>query len=180
MYEQIMQTITEYGLETVIIALAINLMTGLIKIPIKKLAGRLKESTRVTRFIVFLPVLLGFGFTVLYRHVWGGGFAFDRGVITQWVASSSLSLTFYAIFEKLFPGKKAALTESEIAANRDVLERISEMADGEEAEGEIQAEQNERAETVIAADSQANDPAAVQKKRIILKGRADHETEIEK
>ena len=54
--EQILDAITQYGLEAVLIALAINLLTWLIKLPIKKAAQRLEDSTKVTRFIVFCAV----------------------------------------------------------------------------------------------------------------------------
>ena len=83
--EQIIEIITKYGLETVIIALIINLLTGLIKMPIKALASRAKESSKITRFIVFLPILLGFGVTYCYFQFIIKGFAFDRVFITQWI-----------------------------------------------------------------------------------------------
>ena len=56
MMEQILEMITTYGLETVAIALIINVLTGFVKMPIKSLANKLKDYTKVTRFIVFLPV----------------------------------------------------------------------------------------------------------------------------
>lgn len=58
--EQILEMVTTYGLETVVIALLVNLLTGLVKMPIKAWANKLKDYTKVKRFIVFLPI--GFGF----------------------------------------------------------------------------------------------------------------------
>lgn len=126
--EEIIKAISEYGLESVLIALAINLLTGFIKLPLKKLAGRLEDSTKATRFIVFLPIIFGFALSALYVQFFDGGFKFDQAFITLWVTSSSLSLTFYAIFEKLFPKKQKVLTEEEIAANQTVLNGIQEAA----------------------------------------------------
>ena len=54
--EQIVESITEYGLNTVIIAFLINAVTAIFKIPIKILAKKLDDYTKVTRFIVFLPI----------------------------------------------------------------------------------------------------------------------------
>ena len=56
MREYIIELIKTYGIEPVLLALLINILTGLIKIPIKKLADKLKDSSKVTRFIVFLPI----------------------------------------------------------------------------------------------------------------------------
>ena len=64
--EQILEMIRIYGLETVVIALLVNIFTGIAKMPIKSLASKLKDYTKVTRFIVFLPVLFGFLFSFLY------------------------------------------------------------------------------------------------------------------
>lgn len=58
--DQIADTIAKYGLETVLIAVMITVLTGLIKWPIKALAKRLNDYTKVTRFIVFLPIVLAF------------------------------------------------------------------------------------------------------------------------
>ena len=54
--EEILDIIAKYGLETVIIALVINLATGVVKLPIKAWASKLEDRTKVTRFIVFLPL----------------------------------------------------------------------------------------------------------------------------
>lgn len=46
MEEKILQLITEYGLEATILALAINLFTGLIKMPIKAWAKNGKTERK--------------------------------------------------------------------------------------------------------------------------------------
>jgi len=45
--EQILEMITTYGLETVAIALIINVLTGFVKMPIKSLANKLKDYTKI-------------------------------------------------------------------------------------------------------------------------------------
>ena len=107
--EQIIEIISTYSLEVVIIALLTNGLTALVKIPIKYWANKLDNYTKVTRFIVFLPIGFGFLLSFLYAQFLAGGFNFDRAFITMWLTSSSLSLTFYAIFEKMFPSKKKIL-----------------------------------------------------------------------
>ena len=109
--EQILEMRTNYGMETVLSALLVNVLTGLVKMPIKSLANKLNDYTKVTRFIVFLPIGFGFLLSFLYARFMVGVFNFDRAFITMWLTSSSLSLTFYAIFEKLFPSKKKALCD---------------------------------------------------------------------
>lgn len=158
--EQILDAITQYGLEAVLIALAINLLTWLIKLPIKKAAQRLEDSTKVTRFIVFLPVILGFALSALWTHFFEGGFVFDHAFITLWVASSSLSLTFYAIFEKLFPSKSKVLTQEEVTANQELLQEIQSAAD--------------KAET-----DQTEEVKKTESKKIIVRGKTDVKTESE-
>ena len=177
--EEIIKAISEYGLESVVIALAINLLTGIIKLPLKKLAGRLEDSTKATRFIVFLPIIFGFALAALYVQFFSGGF--KQAFITLWVTSSSLSLTFYAIFEKLFPKKQKVLTEEEIAANQAVLNGIQEAAatatEDTQPVSEIVAETSQTEETVQTA-AESTDQTAVHKK-IILRGKRDEQTETQ-
>ena len=129
MNEKILQLITEYGLEATVIAIAINTLTGMIKLPIKQCAKRLSDSTKLTRYLVFLPVFIGFGLTALYTWITSGEVEIGHSFITMWVSSSSLSMTFYAFWEKLFPTKERILKECEIEANQKLLEQIKEMAD---------------------------------------------------
>lgn len=105
MIEQITELIAEYGLETVCLALIVNALTAVIKIPIKLLAKRTKDSANITRFIVFLPFVIGFASTFAYCKWIANGFSFGKEFVTLWLTSSSLSLTFYAVFEKLTPQK---------------------------------------------------------------------------
>ena len=127
MKEFIIEIITTYGMEAVILAILINILTGFIKLPIKQMASKLVDSSKVTRFIVFLPILLGFGITVLYYYIFNDVILIDNEFITLWIASTSLSLTFYAIFEKIFPSKKKIEEVTEIETTEKILNTINEF-----------------------------------------------------
>lgn len=173
MNEKILQMVTEYGLEAVILALGINVLTGLIKLPIKAWSKKLTDGTKITRYLVFLPVFLGLLLTLIYAKVVYGSVDINRAFVTLWVTSSSLSLTFYAFWEKLFPTKEKILKDYEIEANKQLLEEIRTIAgvsEGEEAESEAsKAELTEK-----TGESKEG------KRRIILRGRRSEETETEK
>ena len=105
--EDLLILLSKYGLEKVVLALVVNLLTSIVKIPIKRWAKKLKDSSKLTRFIVFLPAILGFGIVAAYSKFIKLEFAFDKPFISLWITTSSLSLTFYAVIEKLFfNGKK--------------------------------------------------------------------------
>lgn len=125
--KQILGIITNYGLETVAIALLINVLTCLVKMPIKFLANKVKDYTKVTRFIVFLPIGLGFLLSFLYVEFIGAGFNFDRIFATMWFTSSGFSLAFYSIFENLFPSKKKILSDCEIKTSEAILANIKQL-----------------------------------------------------
>lgn len=125
--EQIFEMISNYGLEAVVIALIVNLLTGLIKIPIKVLTNKMKNGKKISRFIVFLPIILGFIVTFYNAKFLQDNFSFNREFSTQWLTASSLSLTFYAIYEKLFPSKKKALSDCEIKTSRAILDEIKQL-----------------------------------------------------
>ena len=161
--EQILEIINTYGLETVVIALAINICTGLIKMPIKALARKLKDYTKVTRLIVFIPIILGFLFSFCYAKYIQNSYIFDRAFITLWLTSSSLSLTFYAIFEKLFPSKKKLLTESEIKTSETILENIKQLIGG------ILSKEDE-IKTDLKEINNNENTEKIQKNKIILRG----------
>ena len=127
MSEEIVKIITDYGLETVGLALIINLLTGLLKMPIKALAKKAEDSTAITRFIVFMPVLLGFALTILYFKIVYGTITFNEKFYTLWLTSSSLSLTFYAIYEKLFPSKRKSMSASEVQENYELIDQIKQL-----------------------------------------------------
>ena len=170
MSEEILQIIAEYGIETVIIAIAVNILTGLIKLPIKSMAQKTADSTKITRYLVFLPILMSFGLTVLYFALIYKKVEFDTGFLTLWLASGSLSLSLYAIYEKMFPSKKKVLKESEIEANRYLLEEIKELTAAKSALSKQEAAQPQN-------NTENTFPI---NKKIILRGSGNAKAEIKK
>ena len=124
MQEQILEMITVYGIETIIIALAINILTGIVKLPIKAISRRMKDGTSLTRWIVFLPVILAAGLTYGYARLKTGNWVFGDSEITIWLTASSLSLSIYAILEKMFPSKRKILEKYEVDENKKLIETI--------------------------------------------------------
>ena len=129
MKEYIVDLILEYGLETIILALIINILTTIIKIPIKKYAKRLSDSKKVTRFIVFIPILIGFIITLLYSYLCNNNFLINKEVLKIYTTSTSLSLSFYAIYEKLI--YKKSDNNVEVEASQEVINMINSVI-GEE------------------------------------------------
>ena len=173
--EQILEMITSYGLETVLIALLVNVLTGLVKMPIKTLANKLSDYTKVTRFIVFLPIGFGFLLSFLYARFIVGVFNFDRAFITMWLTSSSLSLTFYAIFEKLFPSEKKALSDCEIKTSETILKNIRQLVEQFLPKDDVEETPNE--ETAEIEEPVAEE---VKDNKIILRGKANAEVNVER
>ena len=173
--QQILEMVTFYGLEAVILAMIVCILTGILKMPIKALAMKLKDYTKVTRFIVFLPIALGFLMTFCYAYYCQGGFIFDKAFATLWLTSSSLSLTFYAIFEKVFPSKKKLLREGEIKAGEKILDSIRQLVERflpERAKNEI----GEKEEVAIEEAAQETQ----QLEKIVLRGNVNAKVELEK
>lgn len=124
------QMTTGYGADTLVIALCTIVFTGLFKIPIKKFADKTNNSKKITRFVTFLPILLGFGLTVLSTYLFTKQLNFNKDFYVQWLSSVSLSLAIYAFLEKFVPSEKKILSEAEIKANKSVIEELkSKLAD---------------------------------------------------
>lgn len=130
----ILELIENYGFNSVLLAVILFVLTGLIKKPLKMLAGKTADSAKYTRFITFLPLILGFGITALYEYLVSKAISIDGGFVRLWITSSSLSLAIYAFAEKFIPDKKRILTEAERKLNQSALERLSEYF----SEGRIQ------------------------------------------
>ena len=173
--EQILEMITTYGLETVLIALLVNMLTGLVKMPIKSLANKLNDYTKATRFIVFLPIGFGFLLSFLYARFMIGVFNFDRAFITMWLTSSSLSLTFYAIFEKLFPSREKTLSDCEIKTSETILTNIRQLVEQFLPKDDVRETPNEE-----VAEIEETVAEEVKDNKIILRGKANAEVNVEK
>ena len=99
----ILELIENYGFNSVLLAVILFVLTGLIKKPLKMLAGKTADSAKYTRFITFLPLILGFGITALYEYLVSKAISIDGGFVRLWITSSSLSLAIYAFAEKFIP-----------------------------------------------------------------------------
>lgn len=130
MDDNVVEIIAQYGLETILIAVIVNVLTALIKMPIKYLASKTKHSTRITRFIVVLPLIIGFVITLSYTKLTTGGLSFGKEFVTLWLTSSSLSLTIYAVIEKMLPSKKSVLQDNETEMTEKIIDKLQSIADG--------------------------------------------------
>ncbi len=180
MTDDIVQIIAQYGLETILIAVTVNILTALIKIPIKHFANKTKNSSRITRFIVILPLVIGFAITVCYMKFIAGNFTFGKEFVTLWLTSSSLSLTIYAVLEKMIPSKKTILKDSESEMTEKIIDKLQSIADGvfnTETKTEEQKSVEENADVSVEAESNSEEQRTVNEtndhistEKIILRG----------
>lgn len=164
----ITQLVKEYGFNSVLIAVVVCILTGLIKMPIKSLAAKTNDPSKYTKYITFLPLILGFGFTALYNYFQTKTFAFTGEFVSLWLTSSSLSLAIYAFVEKFIPSRKKILSEEEIKQNQNMIEQLKENLKTEEqtkTKEEISvSEENTEQHAVQANESLVSE-------KIILRGR---------
>ena len=123
--DELFNLITAYGLETILLALTINIITGFVKLPIKLIASKTKNKNKITRFIVFLPIVLGFLITYLYSMYFLDTKLLNEEFLTLWITSTSFSLTFYAIFEKFIP--TSSDTDIELKINEKLVMLLQEL-----------------------------------------------------
>ena len=112
------------GLVVPIIAIATVILTGILKIPIKILADKTSCPKKITRYIIFLPVILGFGLTALFEFVESGILNFEDVFYNTWFSSVSLSLAIYALLEQFVPSEKKILSKAEIEANQFLVDEL--------------------------------------------------------
>lgn len=178
MQEQILEMISMYGFETLTIALAINILTGIVKLPIKAIARKMKDGTTLTRWIVFLPVILAAGLTYGYARLKTGNWVFGDSEITIWLTASSLSLSIYAILEKMFPSKRKILEKHEVDENKKLIETIKVIANNSGIEPRIpssidsvELEETQASSEIITQESEMSMEPIPERKTIILRGR---------
>ncbi len=116
--------IESFGLKTVTFALVIFILTAIIKIPIKMLAKSLPDYTVVTRFIVFIPIIVGFLLIFSYRIFVTKDYVFDKAFVVQWTTSTTMSLSMYAIYEKIFPSATKTEEKTELITTKNILDEI--------------------------------------------------------
>ena len=121
---EVIEWIVNSKLDSVVIAIITSLLTGIIKIPIKKLAQKTTVSEKITKFITFLPLVFAFGITVLRFYFFQKEIVFNETFYTKWLSAASFSLAIYAFWEKFVPSEKKVLSKAEINANSDLIEEI--------------------------------------------------------
>lgn len=137
---EIIDFVTMYGLAPLAVAAMIAAVTGLIKMPLKALAGKLKNGQKLTRFIVLLPLAVGFGLTALWVYLSAGKVEFTKEFYSLWLSSVSASLAIYAVWEKFVPSEKRILSQTEIDANRRIAEILKDKLVKDDAPAQELAE----------------------------------------
>lgn len=104
--DTIEEMIANYGINNFVLALLIIITTGFFKIPFKLITAKWQsKGINLNRFIVFLPILFGIGYAALYTYIFYG-VAWSDDTLSIALTSTTLSLSIYAITEKLFERKK--------------------------------------------------------------------------
>ncbi|MDE5721886.1 MAG: hypothetical protein K2I30_04000 [Clostridia bacterium] len=171
----------EYGLDTLLIAALTVIFTGIVKIPIKRLAQKTENGKKFTKFITLIPIVSGFGITALVSFVLTKDVKLGQEFFRQWLSAVSLSLAIYAFWEKFVPSKKAALSGEELEESKGILERIKIAVEAlpflraEDtalpADGEAATTDNaEEAQSADSGKPQA-DGAEEQHRKIVLKSK---------
>ena len=176
---EILHTVTSYGMDIAVCAFLTFILTGIVKMPLKAFAEKSSNSKKYTRFITFLPVVLGFGVAAAYTYLENGTLAFDELFFTRWLSAVSGSLALYAFWEKFIPSKKKILEAEEIAANKAFVDEVqsfllkkdAERAAAAESETTTDNEQaDEEAETEITPETDGDAAQAPVRKKIVLRG----------
>lgn len=104
--DTIEEMIANYGINNFVLALLIIITTGFVKIPFKLITAKWQnKGINLNRFIVFLPILFGIGYAALYTYIFYG-VVWNDDTLSIALTSTTLSLSIYAITEKLFERKK--------------------------------------------------------------------------
>lgn len=124
--EEIINVITDYRIETVIVAILTCMLTAVLKLPIKVIANKTGLKDKLTRFIVFMPMFLAFGLTVLSWFVFSRPIVINVSFITDWISATAISLAIYAVIEKMFPKKSKVMSDKNMSL---IKEKITEVSD---------------------------------------------------
>lgn len=128
--DEIIQIITQYGVDSVLLALVINLATSLIKRPIKIAAHKSKNVKKITRFIVFIPIVVGLIINLGYSYVFSfAAKPYQVEFYNLWLSSTSLSLAFYALLEKFFSEKNVSQNYAKLSEENFSSQNIINLID---------------------------------------------------
>ena len=110
-------------------ALLIIITTGFAKIPLKLITAKWRnKGVNLNKYIVLLPILFGIGYAALYTYLFCGT-AWSEDTLSIALTSTTLSLSIYAITEKLFEKKK----NESIKEKRDCIE-VTEKTDSDKTD----------------------------------------------
>lgn len=178
-----LELVQGYGFNSILIAVTVCILTGLIKMPIKNIAAKAKAPEKYTKYITFLPLILGFGITALYEYFIMKTVKISGDFITLWLTSSSLSLAIYAFIEKFIPSKKKILSIEEIRQNEELLNKIKDCLTTEvhdESQSDLENKATELVddnykielnENQTKPNIPINNDSVTVREKIILKGR---------
>lgn len=99
--KELMNIISHYGVDVCILALIINLSTGITKTPIKWISKKIGLGNSINKYITLLPLFFGFIYAGLYQLYSTASFLNEKTLLLA-TTSASLSLAIYAILEKFF------------------------------------------------------------------------------
>lgn len=102
MIESILNSISDFSFEVLIIAITVFILTNIIKQPIKKITNKLNESKRLATnsVIVLVPITLSTIVTILYYGISSNTW-FSMTHVKTIINSSILSISIYAIYERI-------------------------------------------------------------------------------
>ena len=127
--ETIEEMIANYGINNFVLALLIIITTGFAKIPLKLITAKWRnKGVNLNKYIVLLPILFGIGYAALYTYLFCGP-AWSEDTLSIALTSTTLSLSIYAITEKLFEKKK----NESIKEKRDCIE-VTEKTDSDKTD----------------------------------------------
>lgn len=182
MNEQILSILSSYGADVIMLALLINFITGIVKIPIKSYAD--KKGASVGKYLTLIPILLGFGFAFLYQFLacgWENITA--EAVFSKGVSCASLSLALYAVFEKFFP-KNSRREDPGGSENAKLSENEGKVQEIEKATDASIADVTQPNDTSTKEEKQDSDSTEEQAKKvlkkIILRGISNEQAGTEK
>lgn len=182
MNEQILSILSSYGADVIMLALLINFITGIIKIPIKSYAD--KKGVNVGKYLTLVPILLGFGFAFLYQYLacgWGNITA--EAVFSKGVSCASLSLALYAVFEKFFPKnsrdkENGGVENAEESVKKEKEQEIEKETNSSTIDGTTTKEEPRKEEELDGAPTEEQSKKVL--KKIILRGISNEQAGVEK
>ena len=174
--EKILNILSTYGADVILIALLINITTGIIKITLKKCLKA--KGVSIGKYITLIPILLGFGFAFLSEWlICGADNVVMETVFSKGITCASLSLSLYAIYEKFFPKSNGDIHSESESGGEDAENAGKEKSSTEK----ISETQNGDANTKVNISNNAQSfdfETKIKNSRIILRGKRDEQTEI--